>query len=1348
MNKNSDSMVQAQTAFSLERLAIELLNRLARVNTEDADEAINSTLGELGRAAGLDRTYLFWQRDQTFWDYTHEWVAPGIEPVKDQFPGMSHDIVGPWYTHFLRDESIYIARVDDLPDSRTSEREILQSQGVVSLLVVPVVENGRPVGFVGYDTVNGPRDFSEDDMSLLRAVANGIGGLNLRLKAEQALRESRDQLAATLAAMPDLILEVDRHGIICMVHQSTDQSELHPHEALLGESLIATLPAEAARIATDLMKAVDTGTPATPQRYRLTIDGKQRWFEARAAQWQGTAGGYVFIIRDMTSEQDAAQREKTRRNQLQQIFDSSPIGIVQSDLHTGAFLDANPAFLRDSGYDRTLFRKLNMAAIVSESSLQDAMVQHAIVMKTGRYGPIDQTYFRADGSIAHVKLSGVLTTNTAEQPAIWHFVHDQTDRRAHEAEIERRKQDAEDAWQRLTAAVEALVDGFAIFDPLDRLVLCNTPYQDMFAQSGKHVRPGMSYEQIMRLRLTHHEYKDAVGQQDAWLERYMTERKSPRFETELHMSDGRWIRVHEKDTPDGGRVTLCLDVTELRKAQQRLELVIEGACVGTWEWDLSTRVTMVNNVWGEMLGRQIKRDILGVAEFRRMLHPDDKLKIDTEFESILAGHTNHLDTKLRLQHADGSWVWVHLRGNVVLHGSDGQALQMSGIALDVTEEVMREQAILSARDALESALNARDMAEKRLVDIADSSSDWFWEQDAEQRFTYVSGGYERTVGEAPAHIGKTRTQLNAHNPDMKVRSDLEDLRATMDAREPFSNFVYWIRKKNGEKVWLRASGVPFYDGNGVFQGYRGVGSDITPLIEAREQANAAEQAAESAMAQLYSAVEALQDGFILFDANDRLVLANSRYREIYPKSASALVEGAQFGAILQASLDAGEIADALGQEDKWFARNIAHDRHAERVFEQRLTNGRILRVCEMPTRDGGRVGLRTDVTELHLAREKAEAANRAKSTFLANMSHEIRTPMNGILGMADLLADTPLSQPQAHMLDTIRASGDTLLTILNDILDLARIEVGKMELDPAPFVPAQLLHHLQSLHGVNAHAKDLQMKLELDPGLEQARLGDANRLGQILGNILGNAVKFTESGTIMVSAKAISDKELAFCIADTGIGMTRDQLGRVFNEFEQADNSVTRRFGGSGLGLSIVQKLVQIMNGHIDVSSAPGQGTSVTLRLPLPLAQITPAATESTPCVLPDGLHVLVAEDNRTNTTILKAMLRKAGVAADFAENGQEACTRWQPGKYDVLLLDISMPVMDGFEALNCICEKAAFHGSTPPLAIAATANIMQDQITTYYEKGFVAVLGKPYKTADLKQALAVALQRQRQTSD
>jgi len=383
--------------------------------------------------------------------------------------------------------------------------------------------------------------------------------------------------------------------------------------------------------------------------------------------------------------------------------------------------------------------------------------------------------------------------------------------------------------------------------------------------------------------------------------------------------------------------------------------------------------------------------------------------------------------------------------------------------------------------------------------------------------------------------------------------------------------------------------------------------------------------------------------------------------------------------------------------------------------------------------------------QLEYALTTVAAASKAKSDFLSTMSHELRTPLNGVLGMADLLADTTLTKKQRELLDTIQLSGAGLLSLVNDILDLARVESGKLALDTQRFALARVLARLESVHNAMAQNKGIAFSVRRSKGCDDIRLGDEMRIIQILHNVIGNAVKFTETGSVILDVSANAADELVFRVIDTGIGMTNEQVARVFDAFEQADAGITRRFGGTGLGMSIVRRLIDAMDGKITVVSAPGKGTTVEIRLPVPRAEAaedpapTPADTEFDELAFREmlsGCKVLVAEDNATNRKIMATMLDTLGVEAAFAGNGLEACKLWNEEPFCLVLMDISMPVMDGMTALETMRRLSEETGRDPPRVIAATANVMKTQTDTYRAKGFVDVLPKPYKRAQLQQVL------------
>ncbi len=376
------------------------------------------------------------------------------------------------------------------------------------------------------------------------------------------------------------------------------------------------------------------------------------------------------------------------------------------------------------------------------------------------------------------------------------------------------------------------------------------------------------------------------------------------------------------------------------------------------------------------------------------------------------------------------------------------------------------------------------------------------------------------------------------------------------------------------------------------------------------------------------------------------------------------------------------------------------------------------------------------------SRLEAELANQAKSTFLATISHEIRTPLNGILGMAQIVAMDELSPSQKQRIAVIRGSGETLLTILNDVLDLSKIEAGKLTLEEIDFSVGELLTSTVGIYESLTRTKGIDLRLEIS-GDEGHYRGDPTRLRQILSNLISNAIKFTAAGAVTVRA-SLEDDRIMLAVSDTGIGIPAEKVATLFDKFTQVDASTTRKFGGTGLGLSICRELAELMNGTLTVQSVEGEGSTFTASLPLArvAASAEAEAADAGPTMLAPDLRVLAAEDNPTNQLILKTLLQFAGVDVTTVNNGQEAVDAWAEREWDVILMDVQMPVMDGVTAASIIRERERQQGRARTPIVALTANAMAHQTDEYLEKGMDDHVAKPIHAEDLLRAVFAASQK------
>jgi signal transduction histidine kinase len=391
--------------------------------------------------------------------------------------------------------------------------------------------------------------------------------------------------------------------------------------------------------------------------------------------------------------------------------------------------------------------------------------------------------------------------------------------------------------------------------------------------------------------------------------------------------------------------------------------------------------------------------------------------------------------------------------------------------------------------------------------------------------------------------------------------------------------------------------------------------------------------------------------------------------------------------------------------------------------------------------------LRHTLHELTHARDAAEAANVQKSQFLANMSHEIRTPLNGVLAMAQIMALGDMADEQRERLGVIRNSGEALLEILNDILDVSKIEAGKLELDPIEFDVEGVIHAAcESFAGV-AEKKGLGLAVEIAADAGGVRLGDPARLRQIIANLVSNALKFTSAGDVAITARGLGDAGgdgLWISVRDTGIGMPAEKLPLLFQKFTQLDASTTRQFGGTGLGLAICHDLAVMMGGRIWAESVEGQGSTFYVALPLARVVAEPAVEGETDDALPENqgrvLRVLAAEDNPTNQMVLSTIIQIFGADLQLADNGALAVAAWDRGEFDVILMDIQMPVMDGISATREIRSREAAQSRARTPIIALSANAMVHQIKEYVEAGMDGHVAKPIELPKLHAALDAAL--------
>ena len=636
------------------------------------------------------------------------------------------------------------------------------------------------------------------------------------------------------------------------------------------------------------------------------------------------------------------------------------------------------------------------------------------------------------------------------------------------------------------------------------------------------------------------------------------------------------------------------------------------------------------------------------------------------------------------------------------------------------------------------ALAALKQNEEMFRDFAESLSDWFWETDEAHVITRLSGSAATLERFAVLErVGQSRLEIMARDASPAF---VEQQRQTLLSNLPFRDVVFDVTAADGTSRTLSISGKPVFAADGRFSGYRGTASDITEAVATRQRLREVES-------NLVAAISSMSEGFVLYDADDRLVICNARYRQICDRSAIAIVPGTPFIEVLRQTAYGGTYQLKDKTLEQLIAKRLAAHRSPDGVpLLTELADGRWIRSVEYATSEGGVVGIHTDITDavmlekqLRAAKEQAEAGNRAKSEFLATVSHEIRTPMNGIIGMTGLLLDTELNAEQLHFANTVRVSAESLLTVISDILDFSKMEAGHFDFEESRFEIRELVEGVVDILAPRLYTKDVELTCLIGASANGYFVADAGRLRQVLLNLAGNAVKFTDHGNVAIEADVSWVDQVPWLrieVADTGVGIPEDAHAQLFSMFRQVDSSPARRYGGSGLGLAISRRIVDAFGGRIGFRSTLGKGSTFWVEVPLKFSG------EAAPVdgARLAGRKILVVDDNPTNRSVFRRQLESWGATVFCATDAAEALQEMEAGTsgpYDLALIDHQMP---GITGLDLGREMQSSHHLGQIKRILATSGPTTQLRREALEAGFAATLVKPLRQSALLDRIVALL--------
>jgi PAS domain S-box-containing protein len=1080
-----------------------------------------------------------------------------------------------------------------------------------------------------------PRTPTAEQLSQLKTFAR-ITGLAVERgraeeelkRADEAIKAVRNELQATLNALPDLLFEVDAEGRIFRYHTHRDDLLAAPPEAFLGKRFADVLPPDAADAC---QRAIDEAAQngfSYGEAYRLALPQGEHWFELAVAPMHmddTTNPRFVIISRDITERKQRAFKLQQREQYQRALLDNFPFAVWLKDTES-RFLAVNQGFVQ-------LFGQRNADELIGKSDFDIAPADLAenyraddrAVLASGNKKSVEEEIIDADGTRKWFETykAPVFDVSGSVMGTVG-FARDITEHRTAAKAI----QDMSDALATSRDLLQQVIDTAPIRvfwkDREGRYLGCNPAFaRDAGKSTPSELIGRDDYAMNWAAQAELYRADDQTVMQ--------TGQARLNFEEPQSTPDGKTIWLRTSKVPLYGRQSEVVgvlgvydDITEQKREERRYALALDASKILVWEIDFTTGKLDYDSSGLRSLGLNEANAPDTLERWLAQVHPDDRPGFVALVEQVLQPGEEHVfDCEYRLQHPGGDDLWVQTVGRVAHRDAAGRPLLGAGYTVNIDVRKRTEQALKSSEETQRSLIAA-------LPDVV-------MRFNLEGHHLFASENTKEVTGvPAAAFLGKTHRELGFPEPLCALWEHV--------IRQPFLT----------GRPYETEFELDGPSGHVVFN-WR-----LTPDLDA--------------------------------DGRVHTVLAVAR--------------------------DITERKQAEAELER-------HRQHLEELVQERTE----------------------ELTEAKIA---AEAASRAKSAFLANMSHELRTPMNGVLGMLDLAKRRMADAKGLDQLDKAKQSAQRLLGVLNDILDISKIEAGRMVFESVPLHISAVVEGLTSTLDHKATEKGLRLTTDLAADLiRQPLKGDPLRLGQILFNLVGNAVKFTQQGTVTLHARSVGETpeavQVRFEVSDTGIGIDSEAQARLFQSFEQADNSMTRKYGGTGLGLAISKRLVTLMDGQIGVESRPGLGS--TFWFVVPLKKREPSATP-TPTSVPKtaeerlqtefvGTPILLAEDEPISQEVSRCLLEDIGLVVDIAEDGQQALALARRNTYALILMDMQMPRMNGLEATKAI--RADSLNTTTPI-LAMTANAFDEDRGACLAAGMNEHISKPVDPEKLYETLLAFL--------